>query len=285
MEIRLSAFADEASADFSEQIRTLREERIPYIELRGVDGKNVSELTEADAWHCRELLERGGIRVWSIGSPLGKIGIRDDFTEHLKRAESIFRLASVFGTTRVRVFSFYTETPLADEEEVFARMRALCDCAQEFGVTLCHENEKEIYGDTPERCVRLLDHVPALRCVYDPANFVQCGADIVQAQALLAERADYFHIKDALYSDGAVVPAGCGDGDLATLLAKLARDTVLTLEPHLAVFDGYSAIDRTQLKNKYAFASPRAAFAAAAEALRDLLSKNSFREEGLIWTK
>ena len=45
MEIRLSAFADEASADLLQQIETLNRERIPLIELRGVNGKNVAELS------------------------------------------------------------------------------------------------------------------------------------------------------------------------------------------------------------------------------------------------
>ena len=73
MNIRLSAFADEASADLAEQIRVLREERIQYIELRGLDGKNVSDLTEEEAKRYKEMLDKGGIVVWSIGSPLGKV--------------------------------------------------------------------------------------------------------------------------------------------------------------------------------------------------------------------
>ena len=67
MNIRLSAFADEASANFAEQIRVLREERIPYIELRGLDGKNVSDLTEEEAKRYKEMLDEGGIAVWSVG--------------------------------------------------------------------------------------------------------------------------------------------------------------------------------------------------------------------------
>ena len=42
----LSAFADEASASFPEQLEALREAGIDRIEIRGVDGTNVSALTD-----------------------------------------------------------------------------------------------------------------------------------------------------------------------------------------------------------------------------------------------
>ena len=45
----LSAFADEASPMLDEQIKALQEEEISLIELRGVDGKNVSGLTIEEA--------------------------------------------------------------------------------------------------------------------------------------------------------------------------------------------------------------------------------------------
>lgn len=284
MNIRLSAFADEASADFAEQIRVLREECIPYIELRGLDGKNVADLTLDEAKRYKGMLDEGGIAVWSIGSPLGKIGIHDDFTEHLKKAERVFRLSKIFGTEKVRVFSFFTDTPERDEAEVFSRMRQLVALADECGVVLYHENEKKIYGDTAARCERLLDAVPRLRCVFDPANFVQCGQNVAAALSLLERRIDYYHIKDAL-ADGTVVPAGEGEGSIQRMIAGIGKDSVLTLEPHLTVFEGYAGIDHTELKNKYTFGSSRAAFAAAAQALRKVLRENSYREENGIWTR
>ena len=284
MNIRLSAFADEASANFAEQIRVLREERIPYIELRGLDGKNVSDLTEEEAKRYKEMLDKGGIVVWSIGSPLGKVWLGDAFEAYLKKAAHTFRLAKLFAAEKVRVFSFYTKTPGEDEAEVFLRMKRMAELAAEYGVTLYHENEKEIYGDTAARCVRLLNAVPSLRCVFDPANFVQCGQDVSSALALLEQRIDYYHIKDAL-ADGTVVPAGEGKGCVSRMIAGIGKDTVLTVEPHLAVFEGYADIDRTQLKNKYVYATPQEAFAAAVSALRTVLTENDYREENGTWIK
>ncbi|HAA24848.1 MAG TPA: xylose isomerase, partial [Ruminiclostridium sp.] len=44
------------------------------------------------------------------------------------------------------------------------------------GIILAHENEKGIYGDTPERCVDIIKSMNCdyVRAVFDPANFIQC---------------------------------------------------------------------------------------------------------------
>ncbi len=285
MKIQLSAFADEAASAYATQLKVLQEERIPYIELRGLDGKNVSELSEEEAKRYAVQTQEAGIKVWAIGSPLGKIGIDDDFDEHLEKAEHVFRLAGIFGTEKVRVFSFYTKRPEADREEVMRRMGEMVRLAEKHGVVLFHENEKEIYGDTAVRCADLLSSNQGLKSVFDPANYVQCGEKVSDALNLLRKGTGYYHIKDALYADGEVVPAGKGDGCLMELLEGLTEDTVLTLEPHLAVFEGYSHLEQTERKMKYAYKSLREAFAEAAGALRGLLQKCMFREENGEWKK
>ena len=44
----LSAFADEYAASFDEQLAALSRFGIAYIEIRGVDGKNISTLTDEE---------------------------------------------------------------------------------------------------------------------------------------------------------------------------------------------------------------------------------------------
>ena len=108
-------------------------------------------------------------------------------------------------------------------------------------MTLVHENEKDIYGDTAERCLDILATVdsPALRMAFDPANFVQVGVQpMAEAWPLLAGYTTHVHIKDAVFVDGSVRPAGEGDGAIPELLHALATRGYrgfLTLEPHLQV--------------------------------------------------
>ena len=76
--IRLCAFADEADASLRGQIAALKKNGIGLIELRGINGTNISKITEDEARKYKSELDEGGISVWSIGSPIGKIKITDD---------------------------------------------------------------------------------------------------------------------------------------------------------------------------------------------------------------
>ena len=90
-------------------------------------------------------------------------------------------------------------------------MAALAEIAAGQGLVLAHENEKEIFGDTPDRCADLITSVnsPALRATFDAANFVQCGVrPFSEAYGLLRPHLVYLQVKDALTATGEVVPAG-----------------------------------------------------------------------------
>jgi len=274
--IRLCAFADEAAISLKEQIFELKKHDIDLLELRSIDQKNVSEFTDEEAKLYAKELKDSGITVWSIGSPLGKVDI-SNADEHLEAVRRICEIAKIFEAKRIRMFSFYNayEKP----EEVFSAIEKMSTIASEYELILCHENEKEIYGDTLPRIHELINrNIENLRFVFDPANFIQCGVNTTQAITELFDKTYYFHIKDVIASTGEIVPAGYGDGRISELIARIPEnvDKTLTLEPHLKVFGGYSEIDATEMKNKFTFDSNDAAFDAAASALKDLLIKQGY---------
>ena len=269
--IRLCAFADEYSNDLDEQIEALHKNGVNLIELRNVDGTNVTDLTEEQAKSTGERLRKAGITVWSVGSALGKTDIACDREKYLEKVERVCRNATVLGAENIRIFSFFNAYgKRADVIDLLSRMVAI---AEKYGVKLCHENEKEIYGDTVDRVLDLHRSVKGLYLVYDPANFVQCGQDIDYAIDRLYGITEYFHCKDVIAATGELVPAGEGDGGVEKLFAKIDRDTVITVEPHLAVFDGYAAIDGTSMKNKYHFETNKEAFNAGVAAVKATLRK------------
>ena len=47
--IKLCAFADEADPQLDGQIEALKANGISLLEIRGVDGKNISQITPAEA--------------------------------------------------------------------------------------------------------------------------------------------------------------------------------------------------------------------------------------------
>ena len=275
--LKLCAFADEADPKLDAQIDMMVANGIPYLEMRGVDGKNVADLTEEEVKAAMAKLDATGLKVWSLGSPAGKTKITDDFAFEEERFERLLRTADLTGAKCIRLFSFYG-TEGSDEyfDEVCARLSRFLEMAKGHDVVLCHENEKGIYGDTAERCQKLLKALPDLKAVYDPANFLQCGEDTLTAWDTLAPYIHYMHIKDCA-PDGSIVPPGEGEGQLSALLSRYAKagGGVVTLEPHLTEFVGLSDLEEEGDKSAVGgckFASGREAFDYATNSIKNIIA-------------
>ena len=276
--LTLSAFSDEYAENLHEQCKALQGFGISYMEVRGVNGKNVSALTENEVKETKKVLDSYGIQASAIGSPLGKIKLDGDMAGHLETAKRVFATANELGAKNIRMFSFYLPDGKTREEcksEVFSALEKLVVLSEEYGVTLCHENEALIYGESPEKCLEIMQYFDGrLKAVLDMGNFVLDGYDPVQAYDLLKDYIEYFHIKDALYA-GAIVPAGKGEAQIKRILdtykASDRKDTFITLEPHLQTFSGLNALVGKTFENPYKYSDQQAAFTDAVEKLKALL--------------
>lgn len=249
---KLSGFSDEIDAAVDVQFEVLKKLNIGYFEPRGIDGKNISELTEEEAYALKEKMDRNGIKVSSVGSPIGKVKLEEPFEEHFRTFQHVIRIAKILETNYIRMFSFYheggDEWTQEERDEVLKRLKQMIDYAKEQDVILLHENEKDIYGDTADRCIDLMQELGCehFLAVFDPANFVQCAQDTRYAYELLKDHIAYVHVKDACMEDGTVVPAGKGDGHVEYVLSKLFEngyDGYLSLEPHLGSFAGLAKLE------------------------------------------
>lgn len=276
--LNIFAFADEASGRIDKQIAAMQRNGLNGLEIRGVDGQNIADISIEKAREVRRKLDDAGLTVWSIGSPIGKISIEGDgFAAHLDKLRHVLTLADVLGAKNLRMFSFFVPEGKAAEYrgKVMDQVGQMVDAARGSGVALCHENEKGIYGDMADRCHELLTAFPELEGVFDPANFVQCGQDTMKAWELLRNRIKYLHIKDALPS-GKVVPAGKGVGHVNYILHDFYSrgGNAVSIEPHLSVFDGLKDLEqagnRTEV-DEFSYPSSDAAFDAACNALKALL--------------
>lgn len=269
--IRLSAFADEISADPAEQVRVLASQGIAHIEFRSIHGTNVLDLSAAQHEEFRSLLRSNGFALSAIGSPIGKIKIGEPFEPHLERYEIALRLAEFYGTPRIRIFSYYLpgeDDPATHRDEVIRRMAAKAAIAEKRGVTLVLENEKGIYGDHAARVLDILDTVgsPALGHAFDPANYLEVGQPIDEAWDRLKPRVVHFHVKDYDVAAHKNVPAGKGQGQIPRLIADAVAagyQGFCVLEPHLVVAEA-----------SYGFTGPER-FAEAAQALKSALDARS----------
>ncbi len=288
----ISAFADEAAPRLENQLAALKKNDIGFIEPRSIDGTGILELSLAELKSAKRQFDENGIRVGSLGSPIGKYPIEDDFAPHFEKFKKALDACEIFDTRLMRMFSFFI--PRGEyakyREAVLERLARMADEAERRGITLCHENEARIYGEHPAAVVDLLKNEPRLCSVFDPANYILGGDEPNRALAATLERFKYMHVKDALFADGSIVPAGEGDGRIGEALdiidGHATGDVYLTVEPHLHVFDAYAGIDERELKGKRYFASNAEAFDFAVNALTSLLGARGYKKgDDNAWTK
>ena len=277
--ILLSAFADEYNKNIDEQIKMLNARGLKYIEPRFINEKNVADLTKEESVELAKKLSDAGIKASAIGSPIGKINLADDFSKHLEVAKNTFEVASVLGAKNIRMFSFYLrdgETREAARAEVIDKLGQLLDLADTYSLTLCHENEAKIYGETDVYCLDILKAFGGrLKAVFDMGNFVLDGCTPYPiGYEMLKDYIEYFHIKDSL-ACGAIVPAGKGEAHIADILrahkAYAKRDFYISLEPHLETFSGLNKLVGKTFENPYKFESPEAAFLSGLDSLEEIL--------------
>ena len=276
--LTISAFSDEYADSLQEQCQALNGFGISYMEMRGVNGKNVSTLTKEEVREAKKVLADYAIKVSSIGSPLGKIKLDGDIAGHLETARRVFETANELGAKNIRMFSFYLPENKTREEcrgQVFDELEKLVKLSEEYNVTLCHENEALIYGESPEKCLEILEYFGGrMKAVLDMGNFVLDGYNPMEAYKLLKKHVEYFHIKDALYA-GAIVPAGKGEAQIKAILDDYKKngkkDTFITLEPHLQTFSGLNALVGKTFENPYKYEDQKAAFTDAVAKLKELL--------------
>ena len=276
---RFSAFADEITPDFDGQLAALKTLGIPLLELRGVDGKSFTQLTDEEVDAVKKKLADAGIGLSALGSPIGKIDADGDFEAHLRLFDRIMDIGDKLDCHRIRMFSFYRGA-LRDaefEQKVYELTEQLLAKAEARGFVLCHENEKDIYGDSPAHEHSLLAHFGGrLKAVLDLGNFAFCQMDPSPAYPLMKDYIEYFHIKDA-DEDGTIVPPGKGVAGLEAMLKQVASDragkeVILTMEPHLMMFTGLSSLSKLDdIRHKYTFESPFEAFRVAYEAVRNMI--------------
>jgi sugar phosphate isomerase/epimerase len=250
----LSGFGDEIDPDPVVQLRVLSDLGARHIEVRSAWETNILDLTDEQLDRLAELVAAQGMAVSAIASPIGKVDIAGDAGTEENRLLRAIAAAHRLGTRYVRIFSFYRAdgVPVAAiRDEVLTRLRAYASVAERNDVLLVHENEKDIYGDTPDRVADLVESVgsPALQVAWDSANFVQVGVrPFTDGYRLLRPYLAYLQIKDAIAGTGVVVPAGEGDGQLLETLTALRDDGYAgfaSLEPHLAeqhALGGFSGV-------------------------------------------
>lgn len=276
---KITGFSDEIASDLKTQVDAVKKLNLSHIEMRGVDGNNLIFHNSQKVWEIKNYLNENGISLSALGSPLGKIGIHDDFEAHFEAFKRAVEIAHMMETPNIRMFSFYLPgncNPSEYEGEVFEKIGRFAHYAEVNNVVLLHENEKGIYGEKAAECKKLMDtfYGDHFKAIFDFANFVQAKENTLDAYQLMKPYIAYIHVKDALMDSGSVVPAGMGDGNVEAILKDLKQsgyNGFLSLEPHLSDFYGFAQLEGTEKKTLMTDGKKLTGFEAFALAHQSLL--------------
>jgi len=263
----LSGISDEAGKDIDTQIRAHKELGWNHIELRMVDGTNITQIDDNAFGRIADTLDAKAMQVSCFGSAIANWARpitcdeqidRDDLKRSIPRMK---RLKVPF----IRVMSYPNneEAPLPEREwrqEAIRRMKYLAGMAEDGGITLVHENCSGWGGQSAENSNILLGEVdsPALRLVFDTGNPVDYRQDAWDYYQSVRSDIAYVHVKDARRVNGEVQYVYCGDGDghvrrIIGDLAATGYDGGVSIEPHLAaiIHTGKAADSAVQLYDSY----------------------------------
>ena len=284
--IIISGFADEIDPQLDVQLKVVKDLGMEYICFRAADGKGVAEYTLDEVKESiLPRLNAAGVKVSSLGSPIGKIDIDDDaaYEKQLAQLDTLCQICNLLDCKYIRMFSFWMLNKNPDEwkDEVLKKLRGFAEIAAKYDVILIHENEKDIYGDTAARCAGLLDELasPSFKAAFDFANFVQCGENTAECWELLKEHVAYIHIKDAVAGKNENVVCATGDGQIPEILKKAIREDgyegFLTLEPHLVLFatlQSLEVVDASEVISENKAKDGAEGYAMQYNALKDVLA-------------
>ena len=172
--MKLTGFADEAAPDLATQIKATQELGWQYISARGIDGKNMHDLSDSEFDTARGQLEDAGIRIAEFGSLIGSWSknIKSDFALTLDEVDRAIPRMQQLGTNIVRVMS-YAQQPWGEnqyEQERFRRLRAITARFSQAGITTAHENCMNWGGFSSAHTLRLIEEVPGLKLIFDTGN-------------------------------------------------------------------------------------------------------------------
>lgn len=230
---RLGVITDEVSDDFQEALDWIRSEGLNYAELRVIDGKNISHLNDDEVMRVKEQLDKRGLRVSAIASPIFKCALDparpvasgDRFgqeeagaDEHFEMLHRTIEIAKRVDTRFIRIFSFWREkNPESYFDEIVQHLSKAAQIAEQAGIMLVLENEGSCNGGLAEETAALVTKVnsPNLKVLWDPGNERARGLSpypegYQHVKHLLA----HVHLKDAAVKPGAsarCVPIGQGE--------------------------------------------------------------------------
>lgn len=243
---RLSVLTDEVSDRFTDALDWAVKRGFRHVEVRMVDGANVANLDDAQVARAKQEIDKRGLKVSAIASPLFKCALdparpvevgdlfgnkEEPLDVHFAKLPRAIKIAKALGTAKIRIFSFWREKqPEKYFDEIARHLKRAAAVAEAESVTLMLENETACNGGYAAEVAELCRRVgsPALRVLWDPGNENYGGKSCwPEGYAAVKGLFDHVHLKDSVMDAAGkpvCVPIGKGRTPLREQIAALERD-------------------------------------------------------------
>ncbi|MGB2901508.1 MAG: sugar phosphate isomerase/epimerase family protein [Candidatus Acidiferrum sp.] len=258
---KLSVITDEISQDLGHALEIASEEfGLGFVEMRTLWNKNIISLDQKEIAETQKLLQKYGLRVTDIASPLFKtdwpgapkskyspaapqFGADYAFEKQAEVLERAVAIGKALGTNRIRCFDFWRlDDPAPYLSAMNDVLRKTAEDANKKGIILLLENEFACNTATGAEAARTLAAVqsPNFLLNWDPGNAAYRGETAFPDgfQKLPKERIGHVHCKDAVRKeDGTYEWAAMGRGIIDYIgqfraLAQAGYRGTMSLETH-----------------------------------------------------
>lgn len=259
----LSGFADEAARGIDGQIKAIKELGWSHIELRSVNGRNITDISDAEFAEVADKLDAAGIQCCAFGSTIANWGksILEPMDDSLAEVERAIPRMQRLRVPYVRIMSFGILRNRSPEDQLLdervRRLQMIVDRFAEAGLQALHENCANYGGMGYPFTLKLLEAVKGLKLIFDTAN---AGISLDRSKptpyptqsawefySKVRSHILHVHIKDgvfkcenpeSIFEDADYGWPGEGNGDVRRIVADLLATNYpggFSIEPHLAV--------------------------------------------------
>lgn len=254
---RISIINDEISDETKEVINFLQKNKLHHVELRSFNKTNIANISLYRLNRYAQQFKRNKIKVSCIASPLLKwnygnkqprdIGgiqqVNHFYVKNNDSYEKIFKIADIFGTKYIRIFSYfkYPNFKILDLEAAIGQLVIL---AEKYDKILLMENEPVCNICNPNHLVKLLNKYDnkRIKILFDLGNIYKQGG-ILKYEELnkIKEHIVYIHIKDYSFEEKTYKVLGEGDINYKKFISwiekEIKHDIFYSLETHVSTFN------------------------------------------------
>lgn len=267
--LHFGIISDEVNEDFEAALSWIRDQGLRFVEPRNLWGTYVMDLSGSQMNRARDLLAKHQIRVSDIATPYLKATLPGTtpipnsqmdlpfgiypFSEHQAILLRAFEKARIFGTTKIRIFSFWrVPEPGSIFDRVKKHLQEAVELAERAGMLLLLENEPTCNVATGEELAAMLREIPSKHfgALWDPGNAFVAGERSYPDgyERLDRRRVQHMHLKDAVRKSGPQsrpwVAIGKGQIDIRGQLQALIHNRyreVVSVETHYIPENGTPA--------------------------------------------